>query len=498
MADDERAEELETIVAIYPELQIDEKDQFRFFLDIAVSPINPATISYPGSSGTDLDDENDRASAILHHLPPIKVDMTLPEGYPESNPPTVKLSDPSAWIPASKLKELEELATALWEDYGHSMIIFTYLDSLQQGAETAFDVPTTPTWALPTHDLGITLIAFNASSAQRIFDGETHDCGICLEPKPGRLSHRFNGCGHVFCRACLKDFYGDAITKGEVANVLCPDSTCGLRKIGPKRTRRTKRTIDPAELLAIGLDREAVQRYVDLKRKRKLEADKNMVYCPREWCQAPIKSAKYPPQPILEDISYASDTGDEGEAEPLAEAPVQPAPVPAEPATTTTAKEPPKPNKAPDDRLAICSKCQLAFCRVCKASWHGEYLYCLPRSAAELSAEDKASYDFVLLHTSPCPTCSVPAQKTYGCNHMICPQCETHFCYLCSMWLDPGDPYKHFSREDLPCQGHLWDAEDGNEEGAQFNGPRAFEAMAMAIAEAEAELDAQVGPGVES
>lgn len=45
---------------------------------------------------------------------------------------------------------------------------------------------------------------------------------------------------------------------------------------------------------------------------------------------------------------------------------------------------------------------------------------------------------------------------------MICFQCSTHFCYLCSAWLAEENPYKHFNTLDSECFNRLWDLEAGD------------------------------------
>ena len=51
---------------------------------------------------------------------------------------------------------------------------------------------------------------------QAEFDVGTYDCGICIETKLGEDCFRFGHCGHVFCRVCLKDYFGLLITEGGI------------------------------------------------------------------------------------------------------------------------------------------------------------------------------------------------------------------------------------------------------------------------------------------
>ena len=267
-------------------------------------------------------------------------------------------------------------------------------------------------------------------------------------------------CGHVFCTHCLQDFYNNAITEGDLAAVRCLEPSCAKERentqISTGKKRRKPRTfISPSELLQIPLEHDIVKRYVTLKYKTELETDKNTVYCPRAWCQGAARSKKHkkPKGLELQDDESGSESDSGGEAE-ISDNKV--------PSKTKT----PKPFQT-QDLLAVCEDCGFAFCSRCYQSWHGEFFRCTPRrDKEELSAEEKASLEYVKLHTTPCPTCDCPAQKTHGCNHMICYRCNTHFCYLCSAWLDPENPYQHFN--ELPggkrtsCYMRLWELEDGD------------------------------------
>ena len=264
----------------------------------------------------------------------------------------------------------------------------------------------------------------------------------------------------MFCVECLQDFYNTCIIEGDVGNVKCMAPGCGtdLRHLAlqdtpeiQKRRREEDKSLEPSELLQIPLEQETVQRYINLKRKKRLESNRSTIYCPRQWCQGPARSSKSKPldDEIMADLDHE-------EVEPQSyDRDVDPDKLPP-----------------PAERLAICEDCTFAFCKVCKASWHGEYFTCFPRSQFELTAEEKASEDYMKLHTQPCPTCDARAQKTHGCNHMICFKCDTHFCYLCGAYLDKGNPYTHFNNKKSGCYMRLWELEAGDdgEIGQGFGG----------------------------
>ena len=286
-------------------------------------------------------------------------------------------------------------------------------------------------------------------------------------------------CGHIFCLQCLRDFYNDAIREGNLSTVRCLTPNCAKERAAaaqsaegrdPSRQARKPRIlVSPSELLQIGLAEDVVKRYVTLKYKTELESDKDTIYCPRQWCNGAARSRKHRKPEGLDfaDIFDAeSDPDNDDEAGPATE-------------EKGTDKKKKAERFNPADLLSVCEECGFAFCSRCLQTWHGEFVRCMPkRDKGELTEEEKASLEYLQLHTSPCPTCNAPAQKTHGCNHMICSRCDTHFCYLCSSWLDPGNPYKHYNQQGdgkvTSCYMRLWELEggDGDDVGLGFIGGR--------------------------
>lgn len=484
---DEREEELSSLAAIYPELKI--HDKYSASIDLPVTPSlkdgQGLLVGFRSEVKSPHDTERlllpvgdlPQKHHMLNHLPGLKLHITLPDGYPAENPPAVTLETDSDWAPAFVLRRLEESVAQLWEEYGRCQILFTYIDSLTQSAEEGFGLNDNgQPWELP-HSYENQLIDFNIAKAKSIFEAGTYDCGICLEPKSGRSCYFNVDCEHVFCKPCLQDYYTNAITEGDVDIVRCVDTNCGEEQDGP-RPRKKQRSLHPRKLLEMGISESTARRYVELKRQKRLDVDPHTVYCPRKACKHPARNDKYPPIPTnLQD--YRSEDDEEEALAHLTKLSLLPAP-----AKTFSDSD-------VDERLAVCEnpKCTMAFCRICYKSWHGSFERCHPRDADELSAEEKASYDYIAQNTSPCAYCRCPVQKTYGCNHMHCYQCKTHFCYLCSSYLEEGNPYQHFNKEGDPCYRRLFDlveGDNGEGGGGQFVGARHWEQMAV-----EAALEAE-------
>ncbi|ODH52649.1 hypothetical protein GX48_01134 [Paracoccidioides brasiliensis] len=476
LCEDERAIELSSIAAIYPEIVIDPSAKFKASLELPVSPTVPLKVLFqrPKSSlptpPTSLGpDDNDTVSQVdaqetaplsLSHLPPLKLDIQLPDGYPSLASPHFSITTNPDWLPPYKVAEFLTDGKRLWEECGKDFVVFTYIDHLQQLAERAFDLcGDHEDTVIFSRDLKVALMDFNIKSKREKFEQEVFECGVCLEPKKGAVCHRMLLCSHVFCISCLQGFYNACIKEGNVDNVKCLAPGCGKDPVpepqaevmgyaDPRSYKKKDRTLNPSELLQIPLDQEVVQRYVQLKRKRKLESDKTVVYCPRQWCQGAARSKRYPKRDgTVDEFELSDDEYDETRPSPFD--PLAP-----------EEQLPPM-----SQRLSICEDCSYAFCSVCKKGWHGELAFCYPRRTAELSAADKASEDYIKTYTAPCPTCEARCQKAMGCNHMICFKCNTHFCYLCSSWLFESNPYSHFNDPDGGCYMRLWELEEGDDSG---------------------------------
>lgn len=442
--DDERTEELETLQSIYPELILDEP--FVAHIDILVAPTLPLPICFEPSQDVHR----------VAYLPPLRLEIDLPAGYPTEAPPIVKLSTSPAWLPSDSEDKLTKEAFSLWEEYSGGQMLFAYVSYLQEAAENAFELS-----ELAISDsLKDKLLQYSTRTKRELFDNETFDCEVCLEPKKGSACYRMERCNHVFCIQCLQDYLNNCIEEGDVNNVKCMSTACGKTMANGKKKERL---LSPKELLQIPLSLQAVERYAKLKRKKKMEADPSIIYCPRSWCQGAMRTDKYPK---IKDVREMDDS--DSEAEEAVNKPPDQDQTPCEP-------EKRRFGSTGMDRLAVCEDCTLAFCKVCLASWHGDFVRCEPRDSTQLTEEDQASLNFIMRNTSPCPTCAVPCQKSYGCNHMQCFQCKTHFCYLCGAWLSPENPYRHFNDpKNKSCFNRLMEMAEGDmaNGGVQFGGAR--------------------------
>ncbi|KAL1870850.1 hypothetical protein Daus18300_004938 [Diaporthe australafricana] len=401
--EDQRDVELSTLSAIFPEIQrLHDDDPYTFWLDVPVNPTKAVTVFFPAA--TEAQGVNPQAAQAaqaaqeapavlvaansnkidsheLSHLPAVRVQISLPPAYPADQPPAAAVSTNPSWLPSATAKKLEDDCARLWEELGRDLVVFTYLDHVQQSSDDVFGL-VSDVGALqisPEHKIAV--LDYDIEAKRVAFENGTFDCGVCLDPKKGAKCHRMIDCGHVFCIECLQNFYNNAIQEGDLAAVRCLEPTCAKERAAAQASDGQKRSkprtfINPSELLQIPLEPDMVKRYVTLKYKTELESDKHTVYCPRPWCQGAARSKKRKKPEGFELHEAEDDSDSDTEAAP----------------------------KAADGK---------------------------------------------------------PAKP-----------CQTHFCYLCSAWLDPSNPYQHFNQQPngktTSCYMRLWELEEGDEDGQNF------------------------------
>ncbi|RKP11040.1 hypothetical protein THASP1DRAFT_27213 [Thamnocephalis sphaerospora] len=350
----------------------------------------------------------------VENLPPVTVMFALPSGYPRAAPP--RLSVMCSWLTREQRLELERRIGALWDEE-QDVVLFRCVDLLQN---MVHELPLVFPLEVSV-DVMRAVVTYDCAARQEQFDSTQHTCEICFEEKRGYLCYRLS-CGHVYCRDCLRDYFALLITEGSVSNVRCPDARCV--KAGFRVSEDDLSSIVGAELH---------KRYRELVVKQALEADPSIAWCPRQQCQGPaIKDATY-------------------------------------------------------EKLAICQKCSLAFCYYCRKTWHGAGEYCaidnLQRVARDYEAADavtkkrmeiqyghknlaqiladaiaeRESARWLSDNTTGCPTCQSSIEKAFGCNHMQCSVCDTHFCYLCGAYLSVQNALGHFNLPGTRCYQRLFE-----------------------------------------
>ncbi|XP_008301723.1 E3 ubiquitin-protein ligase RNF217 [Stegastes partitus] len=84
-----------------------------------------------------------------------------------------------------------------------------------------------------------------------------------------------------------------------------------------------------------------------------------------------------------------------------------------------------------------CSSCQFVWCFKCHAPWHNGLKCRDYRKGDKLLRTWASVIEHGQRNAQKCPECKIHIQRTEGCDHMTCTQCNTNFCYRC------GERYRH-------------------------------------------------------
>ncbi|XP_076873964.1 E3 ubiquitin-protein ligase RNF217 [Brachyhypopomus gauderio] len=95
------------------------------------------------------------------------------------------------------------------------------------------------------------------------------------------------------------------------------------------------------------------------------------------------------------------------------------------------------PGKAEHKYKIHCTDCRFLWCFKCHAPWH-DGLKCREyRKGDKLLRHWASVIEHGQRNAQKCPRCKIHIQRTEGCDHMTCTQCNTNFCYRC------GEKYRH-------------------------------------------------------
>ncbi|KDR84872.1 hypothetical protein GALMADRAFT_297648 [Galerina marginata CBS 339.88] len=428
-------EEYEVLKAIYPDFisndSIFTNDKIIHFKLSVELPAETAVQIVPPSTDGPRPPE---VTITLQYLPPIWIDIFLPEEYPMQRPPEIL----RVHVDASWFIQEDALKSRLLESWQFGeAVLFSWIEFVRSG-QFIYNLEVSPELEHSDSEsirllydnpglLAQRLVDHNAKAKQHAFGLGTYECAVCLTTQKGTQCIRLS-CSHVFCKPCLEQFWTIAVREGELSKIKCADPEC----------MKVKKVAVEEEMQGV-LSASVFSRWRWLKEKREFEKDIDHSYCP--ICENPVKR----PDP---------DTGQEDAWA----------------------------------RFRQCQNCNFSFCKACKCSWHGPHFECpvplqiLTRYiAATTSKEDtiwsqnlerkysswvlrlqvekfkkeaerlrreelaqqrslrsegiKLSEEWLAKSTQCCPSCGAYIQRTEGCNFMVCSLCKQQFCYGC------GKPY---------------------------------------------------------
>ncbi|XP_052393795.1 E3 ubiquitin-protein ligase RNF14 [Carassius gibelio] len=392
-----------------------------------------------------------------HHvsfLPPLVLSFEFPADYPSASAPLFTIS--SKWLRRAQITALCRRLDELWEENQGNVVLFTWMQFLKEetldflgiqspleiqslesqpqcesGPKQAVDVPGEKSKDLDPRavqevdartDILTQLLDFDEAQKQKVFDGKVFCCGICYSEKLGSDSLLFKECQHVYCKACMKEYFQIQIRDGKVQCLNCPEPKC-MSMATPSQVK-----------LLVGEDEFA--RYDRLLLQSSLDLMADVVYCPRMSCCMAVM---------------------------------------VEPDSTM--------GICPACRYAFCTLCKrsyhgLSHCIVTAdelRNLRDEYMSVseegkkflekrFGRRVIQKAVEESFSTDWLKDNCKQCPCCGTNIQKVHGCNKMTCSSCQKYFCWICLGALSKVNPYSHFNNPGSPCYNQLFQGVEMDEE----------------------------------
>ncbi|KAH0629750.1 hypothetical protein JD844_012088 [Phrynosoma platyrhinos] len=261
-------------------------------------------------------------------LPPIVLNFEFPADYPSSSPPAFTLS--SKWLSQTQLTALCKHLDNIWEENRGSVVLFAWIQFLKEEALTylnitspyepkicgqekeqrrtdkeeacygATDGATAQEESLDARavqdveslsSLIREILDFDHAQQEKCFNSKMHACNICFSEKLGSECMYFLDCRHVYCKACLKDYFEIQIKDGQVHCLNCPEPQCPC-------------VATPGQVKEL-VGEQLFARYDRLLLQSSLDLMSDVVYCPRPCCQTPVMQEPCCTMGICSNCNYA-------------------------------------------------------------------------------------------------------------------------------------------------------------------------------------------------
>ncbi|XP_025779662.1 E3 ubiquitin-protein ligase RNF14 [Puma concolor] len=201
-------------------------------------------------------------------LPPLVLNFELPPDYPSSSPPSFTLS--GKWLSPTQLSALCKHLDNLWEEHRGSVVLFAWMQFLKEETLAYLNIVSPfelkmgsqkkvqrrMAQASPSTDLAFggaagsdvdqeevvderavqdveslssliqEILDFDQAQQIKCFNSKLFLCNICFCEKLGSECMYFLECRHVYCKACLKDYFEIQIRDGQVQCLNCPEPKC--------------------------------------------------------------------------------------------------------------------------------------------------------------------------------------------------------------------------------------------------------------------------------
>lgn len=251
-----------SLQAIYPEaVSVLSHGELKLEIPVELSSNTPVRV-------VDASGAQSAMSTPFHlsRLPDLLVCLKLPPTYPLAAPPQLEsVYSTHNWLTAGATAVVIEHLCTMWSA-GDEGVLDAWVEWIRGGqmlqdlglltGPEILCVRFRPHKRSLTHACSIQhptphllaplLLDFDAKAASDTFASTAYACSICMESVRGARCIQLK-CSHVFCRACLHDYWSLAIQEGTVSSVGCADPECV--KNGIEATTEEVRRVVAEELV---------------------------------------------------------------------------------------------------------------------------------------------------------------------------------------------------------------------------------------------------------
>ncbi|XP_054008355.1 E3 ubiquitin-protein ligase RNF14-like [Hylaeus anthracinus] len=382
---------------------------------------------------------------FIKYLPPVRMYLRLPDDYPSRNPPNFYII--SSWLSPWQISFICQKLDEIWLHNRGQEILFLWFEFLKHDLLNFLRIK---------DDLDVSYLSMiykNLSSCfelNLIFKNDIRAVHSILfsDPVQFLINYHKQRCtlkfekNYSMCTICFEEFRGKECIKLETcSHIYCKNCmqkyitiTINEGTIGDITCPSSNCNFSIAFNDIKDLCPDLFSKYESLLLQITLKSMNDVIFCPRISCQCPL---------VLNT----------------------------------------------DDTLAICSKCDYAFCIYCYKVYHGvEPCFTISRGIKKLIedyknanndqkqllrkkygrqqiqrvVENHLAKEYLKKNAKTCPNCQTMIVKIDGCNKMRCIHCKADFCWLCGTHITSKNPYEHFLSLNNSCYRRLFEISEEN------------------------------------
>mmetsp|Transcript_8275 Transcript_8275/g.24997 ORF Transcript_8275/g.24997 Transcript_8275/m.24997 type:complete len:354 (-) Transcript_8275:2901-3962(-) len=227
-----------------------------------------------GGAGPSTDNGTHAIGEPVLYLPPLRLRLRLPPGYPSTQPPLPSLH--AVWLTEEQALELARTLLGRWDAGAAGPVTYEWVEYLRCGALDALGIdgrlelldqhgaaaalqqqaseaageaaealgggngaeclsslpppplPPPPLQHVDVEQIAMNLLRYNASKCAEAFGMEMHCCPICFDDVVGSKCVLLD-CSHAFCAECFSTHCRMHTLEGSVESVRCPDPACRVQ-----------------------------------------------------------------------------------------------------------------------------------------------------------------------------------------------------------------------------------------------------------------------------